>query len=144
AQNHLLARLNMLTIDACVSPRGDLVVTTHSGPPDWGTGPNGKGRLYKITYIGCEQPQPVAIWASGPQEVRVAFDRPLEPSQLHHLGERTKITYGAYVRAGDRFEVLHPPYAVVQMQLRTPRYNLPVYSARVTSDRRTLVLSTAP
>src|SRR5262245_45415483 len=47
AQNHLLARLNMLTIDACVSPKGDLVATVHSGPPDWGTGPSGKGRLYK-------------------------------------------------------------------------------------------------
>src|SRR5437763_1232202 len=50
AQTQVIARLNALTIDACVSPKGELVVTTHSGPPDWGTGPSGKGRLYKITY----------------------------------------------------------------------------------------------
>src|SRR5262249_26914042 len=36
AQNHLLACLNMLTVDACVSRSGDLVVAVHSGPPDWG------------------------------------------------------------------------------------------------------------
>src|SRR5205085_6337459 len=35
AQNYLFAALNMLTIDNCVSPAGDLVVACHSGPPDW-------------------------------------------------------------------------------------------------------------
>jgi putative heme-binding domain-containing protein len=144
AQNHLLARLNMLTIDACVSPRGDLVATVHSGPPDWGTGPNGKGRLYKIAYTGRQTPQPVAVWSSGPQEVRIAFDRPVDPQILKNLAAQTKITYGDYVRAGDRFEVLHPPYAIVQMQMRTPRFDLPVYGASVTSDHRTLLLATAP
>ena len=52
ARNHLLACLNMLTVDACVSPKGDLVVAVHSGAPDWGSGPGGKGRLYKISYTG--------------------------------------------------------------------------------------------
>jgi putative heme-binding domain-containing protein len=144
AQNHLLARLNMLTIDACVSPKSDLVVTVHSGPPDWGTGPNGKGRLYKISYTGRETPLPVAVWSSGPQEVRVAFDRPLDPQHLKNLAAQTKITYGEYVQAGDRFETLHPPYAVVQMQMHTPRFDLPVYGAKITSDHRTLILATAP
>jgi putative heme-binding domain-containing protein len=144
AQTQLLARLNMLTIDACVSPKGDLVATVHSGPPDWGTGPNGKGKLYKISYSDRDHPQPVAVWASGPQEVRIAFDRPLDPQHLRQIGAQTKITYGEYVRAGDRFEVLRPPYAVVQMQLRTPRFDLPVYGAQVTGDRRTLILTTAP
>lgn len=144
ARNHLLARLNMLTIDACVSPRGDLVATVHSGPPDWGTGPNGKGRLYKISYTSRDTPQPVAVWSSGPQEVRIAFDRPLDPPILKNLAAHTKISYGEYVRAGDRFEALRPPYAVVQMQMRTPRFDLPVYSAQVTSDHRTLLLATAP
>jgi putative heme-binding domain-containing protein len=144
AQNHLLARLNMLTIDVCVSPQGDLVVTTHSGPPDWGTGPGGKGRLYKISYTAGKQPQPVAVWAAGPQEVWVAFDRPLDPQELRGLAGQAKITFGDYVRPGDRFEVLHPPYAVVQMQQRTPRFDLPVRGAQVTADRRTLILTTDP
>src|SRR5262249_23174848 len=49
-----------------------------------------------------------------------------------------------YVRPGDRFEVLKPPYAVVQQQQATPRHPLPVLSAQVTADRRTLVLATGP
>src|SRR5207245_3432866 len=35
AQSHLLATLQALTVDACVSPAGDLIVATHSGQPDW-------------------------------------------------------------------------------------------------------------
>src|SRR5262249_12514992 len=37
AQNQLLACLNMLTVDATVSPDGALIVATHSGSPDWGS-----------------------------------------------------------------------------------------------------------
>src|SRR5262249_29769602 len=73
-----------------------------------------------------------------------AFDRPLDPAQLKNLTNQTKITYGKYVSAADRFESLRPPYAVVQMQLGTPRYDLPVYSVQMSSDRRTLILTTAP
>src|SRR5205085_7948171 len=39
-----IARLSMLTTDATISPAGDLYVSCHSGPPDWGTGPQGAGR----------------------------------------------------------------------------------------------------
>ena len=46
AQNHLIACLNYLTVDACLTPRGDLLVACHTGKPDWGTGPNGLG-------VGC-------------------------------------------------------------------------------------------
>jgi hypothetical protein len=53
AQNQLLASANMLLADACVAPSGALVLAAHSGGPDWGSGPSGKGKLYKITY---EQP----------------------------------------------------------------------------------------
>ena len=40
---------SMLTVDACVAPDGGLVVACHSGGPDWGSGPTGKGKLFKIT-----------------------------------------------------------------------------------------------
>lgn len=143
-QTQLIACLNALTIDACLSPQGDLVVCTHSGPPDWGTGPNGKGKLYKISYADHEVPQPLAIHPTSPQELRIDFDRPLNPEQLHDLAKQTKITYGQYVRAGDRFEVLKPPYQAVQMQTMSPRFNLPVYGASLTNDGRTLLLQTAP
>lgn len=143
-QNHVLAALNMLTIDACVSPRGDLVVATHSGPPDWGTGPKGKGTLFKISASDTTLPQPVLAWAAGPREVRVVFDRPLDPAHMKDLAKSVHIEYGPYVSTGDRFEVMRPPYEVVKRQDGTPRQDLAVLSAQVTPDRRTLVLGTAP
>jgi putative heme-binding domain-containing protein len=143
ARTHLVARLTMLTVDSCVSPAGALVITTHSGPPDWGTGPTGKGKLYKVFYTDRDHPQPAFAWAAGPNEVRIAFDRPLDIAQLHDLAKSATIEYGRYVRAGDRFETIRPPYAVVQQQMAEPRFRLPVLSAALTPDRRTLVLATA-
>ncbi|HEY1860375.1 MAG TPA: ThuA domain-containing protein [Gemmataceae bacterium] len=143
AQNQILACLNMLAVDACVSPKGDLVVAVHSGQPDWGSGPTGKGKLYKISYSHKQAPQPVIAWASGPREVRVAFDRPLDPQQLKNLAQQITIEYGKYVRPGDPFESLRPGYAVVGHQQASPRYNLSVVGVQVTGDRRTLALTTA-
>jgi putative heme-binding domain-containing protein len=144
ARNQLLAALNMLTVDACVSPQGDLVVAVHSGGPDWGSGPNGKGKLYKISYTGKALPQPVLAWPQGPREVRVAFDRPLDPEHLRDLTGKVAVEYGKYIAAGDRFELHRPGYQVVQDQLRTPRFDLAVLGVQVTGDRRTLILNTAP
>lgn len=142
AQNHLIGCLNMLTIDACVSPKGALVVACHSGPPDWGTGPTGKGKLYKIFYRPC--PQPVLAWSPAPREVRIAFDQPLEPNELRDLSRKLSIEYGATVRPGDRFESFRPGYVVVAHQQTQPRHDLSVLSARLSGDRRTLQLITAP
>jgi putative heme-binding domain-containing protein len=143
AKNELLACLTMLTVDGCISPKGDLVVATHSGPPDWGTGPAGRGQLWKLFFTDPTQPQPVAAWAAGPHEVRVAFDRPLDPAQLQGLTKSIRIEYGKNVRAGDRFESLRPGYAVVPVQLAAPRRELAVRSVQMSADRRTLVLATA-
>ncbi|MFL5242662.1 MAG: ThuA domain-containing protein [Gemmataceae bacterium] len=142
-QTQILARLQMLTIDACVSPKGDVVVCCHSGPPDWGTGPQGEGKLYKISYTGAEVPQPLFAYAAGSREVRIPFAAPLDPDYLKNLAKQVKIEYGKYVSPGDRFETLKPPYAIVQQQLATPRFQLPVLGVQVTGDRRTLVLTTA-
>lgn len=143
ARNSLLACLNMLAVDACVSPRGDLVVAVHSGPPDWGSGPTGRGKLYKIHFEGAHCPQPVLAWAAGPHEVRIVFDAPLDPQLLRDLSREVSIEYGKYVQPGERFESQRPGYEVVRRQLVTPRYELPVRSVQVTGDRRTLVLTTA-
>ncbi len=143
ARNQLLACLNMLACDACVSPTGELVIACHSGGPDWGSGPTGKGRLFKVTYADKGVPQPVLAWAQSPREVRVAFDRPLRPEDLAGVA-KASVEYGRYVSAGDRFESLWPGYQVVQEQLRAPRFALPVHAVGVTADRRTLILSTAP
>jgi putative heme-binding domain-containing protein len=144
AQNQLFAVLNMLAADACVSPGGALVVAAHSGQPDWGSGPRGKGKLYKIEYSDREAPQPVLAWASGPQEVCIAFDRPLELARLQNLARSISIEYGASVRPGDRFESLRPGYEAVARQMAAPRFELPVLSTQVSADRRWLSLYTAP
>jgi putative heme-binding domain-containing protein len=144
ARSQLIACLNMLTIDCCVAPDGGLVVACHSGPPDWGTGPLGKGKLYKISYTDREHPQPVFAWPAGPREVRIEFDRPVDPQLLRNVLAETKITAGRFVRAGDRFTSLWPPYAVVAAERTTPRFNVRVHSAQLLPDRRTLVLATDP
>ena len=140
----MMAVLNMLAADACVSPKGDLIVAAHSGLPDWGSGPKGKGKLYKIALADRDAPQPVLAWASGPQEVRIAFDRPLDPAELRSLAKSASIEHGLAVRPGDRFESLRPGYEVVGRQMAAPRYELPILSAGVSADRRTLLLTTAP
>ena len=144
AQNQLIVALSALTVDACVSPRGELVVATHGGDPDWGSGPNGQGHLYKIRYTGRHLPQPVLVWLSDPTEIRIAFDRTLDPLALKDLANRVEITQGASVVAGDRFEVKRPGYAVVYSQLAMPRYDVAVHSVGFTPDLRTLILKTSP
>ena len=123
AQNQLLACLQALTVDACVSPRGELVVATHSGQPDWGSGPNGKGKLWRIRYHDRQLPQPVAAWSSSPTELAIAFDRPLDPASLKDLAKTARIESGQFVSAGDRFETIRPGYQVVttNWQLRVMR-----------------------
>lgn len=142
ARNTLFACLSMLPADCCVTSRGDLVVACHSGGPDWGSGPTGKGKLFRIRYSDRDHPQPVMAWPASPQEVRIEFDRPVDPSLLRDALATTEIAAGKYVRAGDRFESLWPGYGVVQAQHRAPRRDVRVYSAQLTPDRRTLVLAT--
>lgn len=144
AQTQLLACLNQLTVDCCVAPDGSLRVACHSGGPDWGSGPNGKGKLYKIQYTDREHSQPAVVWASGPREVRVEFDRPIEPDLLRNALPQIKLTAGRAVRAGDRFESIWPGYAIVQAQKLSSRFDIPVRSIQLTPDRRTLVLATDP
>lgn len=144
AGTQLFACLQMLTVDACVAPDGDLVVACHSGPPDWGTGPTGIGKLFRIQNESLEIARPVATWAENAQEIRIAFDKPLDTTQYRQLSERIRISYGEHVRAGDQFEHLMPPYAVVRTQLMKPRFELPVGGTAITSDLRTLIINTAP
>ena len=141
AQNQLLACLNMLACDVCVSPKGDLVVAMHSGGPDWGSGPTGKGRLYKV-IADRDASRPVLAWVQSPRELRIAFDKPIAPEELAGVTSGIVLEYGPYVAAGDRFESLWPGYKVVQDQIRTPRYGLETYGVQISADRRTLLIAT--
>ncbi|MEQ1827883.1 MAG: ThuA domain-containing protein [Pirellula sp.] len=144
ATGQLIGCLNMLTVDCCLSPRGDLLVACHSGGPDWGTGPSGKGKIFQIRYREPMVPSPIAIWASRPQEIRVEFDKPIDVEMLKSLSEQATIEYGEYVAAGDRFEKIRPGYAVTKLQQSIGRNQLPIYSTAVTSDRKMLLITTAP
>ena len=144
AGSQLFACLQMLTVDACVAPNGDLLVACHSGPPDWGTGPTGTGKLFRIQNEDSEIARPVATWAENAQEIRIAFDKPLDTTQYRQLSEGVRVSYGEHVRAGDQFENLMPPYAVVKSQLMKPRFALSVGGTAITSDLRTLIINTAP
>ena len=44
--------IGLMAVDCAISPQGDLVVCCHSGSPDWGNGPKGEGRIFKISYTG--------------------------------------------------------------------------------------------
>jgi putative heme-binding domain-containing protein len=144
AASQLIACLQMLTVDACVSPSGDLIVACHSGPPDWGTGPTGIGKLFRIRMNQNEVARPIMAWAESPQEIRIAFDRPVDPASYRKLAESIEIQHGRHVKAGDHFENLVPPYAVVRSQMLQPRYRLDVSSASLTSDLQTMIITTSP
>ena len=142
----LIALSSMMLYDAALSRDGDLVVSCHVGPPDWGVGPQGDGKLFKISNTNKKLPQPVIAWAASPIEVRVAFDRVLPSEADDAIGKLagTNIEYGENVRAADRFENLKPPYEVVKQQEKSPRGKLPIVAARLSEDRRTLILNTHP
>jgi putative heme-binding domain-containing protein len=142
AQNNLIACLSHLTIDSAPTPDGGLIVTCHSGAPDWGTGPGGKGMLFKISYSDKTAPQPVLAYAASPTETRIVFDRPINPGLFKNLVRQSAVTMGKYVTAGDRFESFHPSYPAVGAQLALPRYDVPVLSAGIAADNRSLVLRT--
>ncbi|MBL9185943.1 MAG: c-type cytochrome [Opitutaceae bacterium] len=144
AKNDLIASLNLLVLDAVPTPAGDLLVCGHTGKPDWGTGPQGIGKLYKLSYTGRSAPQPVLAYAASPTETRVIFDRALDPAQWRTLAKQSAITQGVHVAAGDRFEAFAPGYQVVKDQRTVARSEVPVLSAVLAPDLRSLTLRTAP
>src|SRR5204863_3143622 len=95
-------------------------------------------------YVDRDAPQPLLSYRASPGELRIEFDRPLDPGSLTNLSKRVTITRGKYVSAGDRFESLRPGYQAVQDQLVAPRYDVPVLSTLLTADRHALLLRTPP
>lgn len=144
AQSHLIACLNLLAVDACITPRGDLLVACHSGPPDWGTGPAGQGRLFLIKYVDPTIPQPVAAWAAAPDEFHIAFDKPLRQEDWRGKQSMVRVEAGEFVSAGDRFESVRPGYQVVRDQLAAPRRWVEVLGLGLTANDRTLSLRVPP
>ncbi len=127
AHNQIIACLNQLAVDLTVTPRGDLLVATHSGEPDWGTGPTGMGRIFLIHQSDKEVPLPVMAYSSAADTFEVKFDRPL----TRDFSE-AKIEHGRFTKPGDRFETMWPGYEVIKLQR-----SLPVTSVIVKETYRT-------
>ena len=144
ARTELFARLGLMAVDCAISPQGDLVVCCHTGAPDWGNGPKGEGRIFKISHTDKAASQPVLTWPASETETVIAFDRPLDAGGWADIAARVKIDSGRYVAAADRLETIRPPYAVVKMQQRQMHTAVPVKSARLAKDRRSVVIETAP
>lgn len=144
AANQLVASSSLLIVDCAISPQGDLLVCCHTGAPDWGNGPNGEGRIFKVSMVKNSPPQPVMAWPLSETQTAVTFDRPVNPTDWDNLARQTWIEAGRYVGAADRLEAIRPGYAVVKMQQKQLRTTIAVKSARVSDDRRSLVLETAP
>jgi putative heme-binding domain-containing protein len=142
AKSELIACLKMMPIDAVPTPQGDLIVCCHGGKPDWGTGPQGKGKLFKISYTDKNAPQPMLAYAVNPKETQVVYSRPLSGGKIHDLTNQFAITMGKYVTAGEQFESFRPGYQAVKNQRTMPRFELPVVSVKAMEDQRSLRLQT--
>lgn len=144
SRTDLVAALGLLAVDCAISPHGDLVICCHTGAPDWGNGPTGEGRLFKISHTDPAAPQPVLTWPASETETIIAFDRPLDATVWAGVAARTTIDSGRYVGAADRLEVIRPGYAAVKAQQNEPRGSVDIKSARLSADRRNVVFTTAP
>jgi putative heme-binding domain-containing protein len=140
-REYLIASLNMLTLDLAISRAGALYVSCHSGPPDWGTGPNGEGRVFKITYTDPRAPQPVLAASFESRGAIVYYDRPLDDSATNAWIGMT-IEHGDYVRAGDQFESIRPGYKVVKEQQEAARAKIRALGSLLSPDNRAIHLLT--
>lgn len=140
AQTELIGTVPLLAVDCAISPQGDLVVCCHTGKPDWGNGPKGEGRLFKISYRPPTAPRALLAWPTSPTQTTVAFDKPVTPELL---AAKPTLVGGRYVQAADRLETMRPGYAVVQMQQSQVRSPLPVVTTSIGENKNELVIEAA-
>lgn len=114
AQNSIIACLNQLAIDVTVSPRGDLLLATHSGDPDWGSGPEGTGSIFVIRYTDKAAAQPVIAYATAADRIEVKYNSPVKEVKA------VKLERGPFTKPGDRFETMWPGYEVIKLQRSMP------------------------
>lgn len=144
ATNQLIASMDLLVVDCAISPQGDLLICCHTGEPDWGNGPAGQGRLFKISYTEPKAPLPVLAWAESETTSVIAFDHPLDARRwADSLGGIT-IETGHYVQAADRLERMRPSYTVVGYQQAQARKQITTRTARISDDGRQLFISSEP
>jgi putative heme-binding domain-containing protein len=143
ARTQVVACLDCLPIDVALSPSGSLVLACHSGRPDWGSGPKGKGRLFKLTYADHGSPQLVALGMLSPSETEICFDRPFTPEGWAAVAPTLFLTMNRYAAEGDDCEAFRPGYRAVDVQQQEARWRLPIASAILSADGRSARLRTA-
>lgn len=143
ARNELFARLNLLAVDCAISPKGDMLIACHTGKPDWGNGPQGAGRIFKLSFTDPSEPQPVLTYAASETETVIIFDQPL-PTEAAPVAAQTTIIGGRYAAAGDRFETMRPGYKVVSMQQSQPITKVAVQAVKRSGDGRSLTITSVP
>jgi putative heme-binding domain-containing protein len=142
ARNEVFACLDTLPIDVAFSPAGDLLLTSHSGRPDWGNGPKGKGRLFKLRHVDRGTPQAVLVGALSPTELRIHFDRPFTAEQWQAVSGGFSVEAGRYANPGDDCESFRPGYQVITAQQAEPRYRLPITAVTLAPDARSATITT--
>ena len=144
ARTQLIGRVPLLAVDCAISPQGDLLVCCHTGKPDWGNGPKGEGRLFKISLTDPTAPQPVFAYAVSETETIVAFDRPIDIAAWTASAPKAAIDSGRYVDAADRLEVIRPGYAVVEMQQKQKHTAVSISKMTPSRDGRSISITTEP
>jgi putative heme-binding domain-containing protein len=143
ARSQVVACLDTLPIDVALSPGGSLVMACHSGRPDWGSGPKGQGRLFKLTYADHGSPQVVAIGMVAANETEVCFDRPFSAPRWAALAGTLSLTMNRHAAEGDDCESFRPGYRAVDVQQQEGRWRVPIVAATLSADGRTARLRTA-
>lgn len=137
----LIAATNLMPIDVTISPKGELLVCCHSGKPDWGTGPKGEGRLFKIVYSSQNAAAVAAVWPESLTQIRLALDKPLPQDSKFDVA----IAGGRYVRAGDELETFRPGYEVVlKEQAGAPKHHPKIKSVVIDKLGRNITIVTSP
>ncbi len=153
-RNHLIAVLTMLPADACSTSalRGNLVVLAASQrPARMQQRSSGQGQV-----LGKIEPSDIA---PAPQ-LRCSPGRPIRRSPRRiRSADRPGIKLEESLSATACVDRVRSPvreprrplrrpcglgYEVVGRQMATPRFDLPILSAQVSADRRTLLLATVP
>lgn len=138
----LFASMSLLVVDCAISPAGDLVICCHTGKPDWGNGPAGKGRIFKISQDDPTAPIPVIAWAESETKSVISFDHAVDAKKhANNSLNGIEIETGHYVQAADRLERMRPPYTVVGYQQAQARRAVPVRKARLSDDGRQLTIT---
>lgn len=144
ARSETFARLGMMPVDVAISPQGDLVVCCHSGAPDWGNGPQGEGKLFKISYTGAQGGPPVLTYPVTAATTALVFERPGEAAAWAERAAQGRVEGGRYADAADRLETFRPGYAVVERQQKEVRRPVAVKGAQVSADGTSVLLETEP